>query len=456
MTIQLLEQQLIQRLQHITTHGELAVQLPKPHRLLRRLEYIEKRFDELENSKPSQDKILISIEKLEKAGVSQLSRRDWKNIAWGMCIQFPTRPQKLIFLATGRDVLDYIKSVRNDLIPSIYIALLFSYFALDKNELNQNSNNWLILREILYNGLADLYVTHKRPRNWMLLLSDYTELLQAQPTKRLSLEFVNATDEQRIPDIADKLHISANSWFWDKLITAAVKSVCNLADGAFVEKIDRLLYLAETNPTYLAQIVAQVLDRYAGSQFRDQIHERLKKMALAQWDNPQYGTAVGWSNVKSDTKMMVIQWFIRADLEAFFKLFTDNADERRFEFWMKYLKKITSSQLFFGKDSYSSQNFRHRQFLQQNRGRYVQLRGGKSSINAFMLQIGNIHIIEFSETGNACYFYGSKPFGIRALTEINDLKNKKAKSYLKALRHAHYWEDEFFSELSALGIYTDS
>ena len=112
-----------------------------------------------------------------------------------------------------------------------------------------------------------------------------------------------------------------------------------LSDIEFKEKINRLLNLVETNPIYSGEILANTLDRYAKSQYRDQIHERLKQMALTQWGSPQYESSVGWSNVQEDTKKMVIQWFVQADLEAFFKLFSDNADERRFVFWMKYLKR---------------------------------------------------------------------------------------------------------------------
>lgn len=455
MTIQHLEQQLIQRLQQRTTHSELAIEFPRPHRLLRCLEHIERRFDELENSKPAQDKILASIEKLEKAEVSQLTRRDWRNIAWGMCIQFPTRAQKLIFLSSGRDGLDHIKTVGSDLIPSIYTALLFSYFALDKNELNQNPNNWLILREILYDGLADLYVKYKRPKDWMLILSDYTELLQTQPTKRLSLDFINSADEKKIPDIADKLHISANSWFWDKLVTGAVKSVCDLADGAFVEKIDRLLNLAAKNPIYGGTILAQTLDRYATSQFRDQIHEELKKTALAQWGNPQYESAAGWTNVKPDTKQMMTQWFVRADLEAFFKLFSAHADINRFNYWMGFITKISFSQLFLSPNALQSKRSDHQEFRKNNKGRYKSLVGSTFTNNAFLLKIGNIYVVDFSDTGNACYMYEKMPYKDNDKeVAIFELKNKR--TCLAHLSHSGLWENRFNEELAGKGLFPDN
>ena len=44
---------------------------------------------------------------------------------------------------------------------------------------------------------------------------------------------------------------------------------------------------------------------------------------------------------------MVIQWFVRADLEAFFKLFNQNADIQRFNYWMRFIDQINFSQIFW-------------------------------------------------------------------------------------------------------------
>lgn len=460
MSIQLLEQCLTQKLQERTQQQGLKITLPEPHRLLRRLKEIEHTFDQQDYDIPNEDKILKAIEKLEIEGTATLSKREWKYIAWGLCRDFPHRPKKLIFLESSFDALDFLRTVRKDLIPNVYIALLFSYFALGKKELNQNSNNWLILRDILFNGLADLYVKYKRPKDWMLILSDYNELLQTQPTKRLSIEFINSTDDQKISTLLNSLRIPTHSWFWDRLMEDAIKAIHSLSDIEFKEKINRLLNLAETNPIYSMKILANTLDRYANSQYRDQIHERLKQMALIQWGSPQYESSVGWSNVQEDTKRMLCQWFVQADLEAFCKVFADNADTRRFNFWMRYLRQIKTSQLFFGKISASSQKIEQRKFLQHNKGRYGYIRGGKSSVNAFMLQIGNIYIVEFSETGNACYFYkDNKPFAVKSLTstiELVELKDTNDRSYYKDLSHRGEWEYRFLDEISSsFGIYPD-
>lgn len=65
-----------------------------------------------------------------------------------------------------------------------------------------------------------------------------------------------------------------------------------------------MLNLAETNPIYSVKILANTLDRYANSQYRDQIHERLKQMVLTQWGSPQYES----SEVGQMSKKTLKKW----------------------------------------------------------------------------------------------------------------------------------------------------
>ena len=454
MSIQLLEQRLTQKLQERTQQQGLKITLPEPHRLLRRLKEIEHTFDQQDYDIPNEDKILKAIEKLEIEGTATLSKREWKYIAWGLCRDFPHRPKKLIFLESSFDALDFLRTVRKDLIPNVYIALLFSYFALGKKELNQNSNNWLILRDILFNGLADLYVKYKRPKDWMLILSDYNELLQTQPTKRLSIEFINSTDDQKISTLLNSLRIPIHSWFWDRLMEDAIKAINLLSDIEFKEKINRLLNLAETNPIYSVKILANTLDRYANSQYRDQIHERLKKMALTEWGSPQYESSVGWSNVQEDTKNMVIQWFVQADLEAFFKIFSEYADINRFNYWMRFINQISYSRLILGNYALSSMQLEHKEFRKNNRGRYDHLTGGTSVNNAFIIKIHGYYLVEFSEMG-PCYINNKKII-------VENLEGKVKTIHLDYLRngdrytHQGNWQKRFDEMLAERGIFPDN
>jgi hypothetical protein len=453
MTITDLQQRLSQRISQLSEPGKL--EFPKPQRLERYVEVLQRILKDAGTAMPPSEKLLNAINRLEQLGPEQLTRRDWRNVAWGLSVSFKERPQKLLFSHSGGDALHYLKISKADLIPSIYLPLLFSYFGVDKEELSISSSNWLLLREMLEQFLPELYLRFKTPKSWMLVLSDFIELLQAQPTARLSQELINNPDEKKIPELATILQIPSNSWFWDKIIRDGIKFVTSLSDDLFKQKIERLLSLAEKNPRYAVTILSAVLDRYAASKYRDVIDDRLKNAALAQWGNPQYTASAGWSNVQEDTKKMVIQWFVRADLEAFFNLFSDYADINRFHYWMGFIKQISASQLFLSPDALASSQSERRKFIELNRSQLKDLMGSTSTNNAFCLKIGNLYVVDFSDTGNACYIYKEMPYQQKTRRAyLTDLKNKF--TCLKSMNHSGAWENKFNQALAQQGIFPDA
>ncbi|MFZ3193535.1 MAG: EH signature domain-containing protein, partial [Moraxellaceae bacterium] len=325
-------------------------------------------------------------------------------------------------------------------------------------ELQKDSSQWLVLRDLLDRSRLILQQQSKRPKSWMQPLNDYPELLRTQPTKRLAVDFVHDPDDQKTIQLAEALHISEASWFWEALVQQAVKSICELNDAVFLSKIDRLIHLMTKRPTYTQLILSSTLDHYAQSTQRDLVHEQLKNIALKQWGNPQYESSAGWLNVKPNTKQMVIRWFVQADLEAFFRLFSQTADERRFQYWMRFIKQISYSQIFLGRNALYSRQTDQQKFISSNKGRLFELIGGASSNNSFMLKIGNIYIVEFSETGNACYLYNRMPFEHSSRTTFSltdDLKNKSKPPFICTLKHTHFWEERFDEKLAQLGIFPD-
>lgn len=452
MSIADLEKKLALVLAKHTTVDGLTSTLPPPHRLIKSLALIERRFDALENDQPPIEKVRLAVEKLERDGRMMLTQRDWKNVAWGLCATLPNQSQKLIFKPIGREVLQAFQDKQVDLTASVYRALLASYFAVTSGELQKDSSQWLVLRDLLDQSRLTLQQQSKRPKAWMQPLNDYPELLRTQPTKRLAVDFVHDPDDQKIVQLTETLNITENSWFWEALVQQAVKSICELDDANFLSKIDRLLHLMTKRPTYTQLILSSTLDRYAQSKQRDQAHEQLKDIALKQWGNPQYESSAAWLNVKPDTKQMVIQWFVRADLEAFFNLFNEDADERRFKYWMRFIKQISYSYIIFGKNSITSMKPQHKEFLLKNKGRYGRLLKSTSDNNAFMIKIGNLFIVEFSRTGNATYLYSERP----QHTSQYEVDLFWLKSGYDRMNHSGLWEGNFDQKLAQKGIFPDS
>lgn len=430
----------------------------KPQRLLKTLSVLEQKFDDLENSIPLDEKIFRSISKLESSGFEHLTRRDWKNLAWALSKILPGTQEKLLFSDIGKRIIRNFQQSEIDLIGLVYFPLLYSYFALDNEDVKDKPEIWVRLREVLNTNRSGVYRNSKQPKKWMSTLVDYSEILSNSPTKSFVKRFLQDQDSSSLSRELESLQMAPNSWFWDDLIKSSIKSIKDMNEQDYLKVIPRFIGLAEQKALCAADILVALLERYAKTSEREKVHEVLKCLALNQWGNPQYDSSAGWNNVNPDTKRMVIQWFVRADLEAFFKLFSASADVNRFKYWIKFIDKISFSQIFLGPSALQSQQTQHKKFRELNRGRLKELMGSTSSNNAFLLKIENVYIVDFSDTGNACYAYNYLPYkdkNRRIL--IGELKNKNTVLFVKdgkkiALSHSGDWEARFDKHLENIGI----
>ena len=162
----------------------------KPQRLLKTLSELEQRFDDLENSLPLDEKIFRSISKLESSGFEHLTRRDWKNLAWALSKILPGTQEKLIFSDIGKRIVQHFQQSEIDLIGLVYFPLLYSYFALENEDVKDKPTNWLQLRDILNTNRSGVYRDLKRPKKWMNTLVDYSEILSNSPTKSFVKRFL--------------------------------------------------------------------------------------------------------------------------------------------------------------------------------------------------------------------------------------------------------------------------
>ena len=429
----------------------------RPHKLIKTLDIIERRFDDMENAQPIEEKIINSIKKLEKSGIDYLTKRDWKNLAWSLSKKLPHYEDKILFTFVGSKLINQFKNMQPALLKAVYFPLLYSYFAVEQEEINKRPNNWLELKKILSNNRSSLFQTTTRPKKWLTTLTDHPELLSADPSKKFIRNFLHNSDKDRVSNQLESLSIAPNSWFWDSLVSSSIKSVKTMKEDDYLEAIPRFLQLLEQNPIYTKDILTALLERYATTSRRTIVHEVLKNISLTQWGNPQFESSAGWRNVSLDTKKMVIQWFVRADLEAFFTVFGSSADVRRFNYWMRFLKQVTLSEIFLNDQAMRYPTAQQAEFKRNNAGRFKRIVGKSNAANAFMIKIGGFYIVEFSEMNNATYFYRKLPYppfqGKTGKVEITSLKStSQAQFYLS---HQGAWEKSFDRRLQELGIFPD-
>ena len=429
----------------------------RPHKLIKTLDIIERRFDDMENAQPIEEKIINSIKKLEKSGIDYLTKRDWKNLAWSLSKKLPHYEDKILFTFVGSKLINQFKNMQPALLKAVYFPLLYSYFAVEQDEINKRPNNWLELKNILSNNSSSIFQTTTRPKKWLTTLTDHPELLSADPSKKFIRNFLHNSDKDRVSNQLESLSIAPNSWFWDSLVSSSIKSVKTMKEDDYLEAIPRFLQLLEQNPIYTKDILTALLERYATTSRRTIVHEVLKNISLTQWGNPQFESSAGWRNVSLDTKKMVIQWFVRADLEAFFTVFGSSADVRRFNYWMRFLKQVTLSEIFLNDQAMRYPTAQQAEFKRNNAGRFKRIVGKSNAANAFMIKIGGFYIVEFSEMNNATYFYRKLPYppfqGKTGKVEITSLKStSQAQFYLS---HQGAWEKSFDRRLQELGIFPD-
>ena len=429
----------------------------KPQRLLKTLSVLDQKFDDLENSLPLDEKIFRTISKLESSGFGHLTRRDWKNLAWALSKILPGAQEKLIFSDIGKRIIHHFQQSEMDLIGLVYFPLLYSYFALENEDVKNKPAIWLQLRDVLNTNRSGVYRDLKRPKKWMNTLVDYSEILSNSPTKSFVKRFLEDKDASSIANELESLKMAPNSWFWDNLIKSSIQSIKDMNEQDYLKIIPRFIDLAEQNVLYTTDILIALLERYARISKREIVNEVLKHLALNQWGNPQYDSSAGWNNVNSETKRMVIQWFVRADLEAFFKVFSYGAETRRFNYWMRFIKQVSLSEIFLNEDAIFRATRQQEEFKRKNQGRFKRITGKSSAANAFMIKIGGYYIVEFSELNNATYFYRNLPYkpskSNLQVVSITDLKSTARADFY--LSHNGAWEKSFDNRLKSLGICPD-
>lgn len=454
MTIERLQRRLEHSLSQLFPKETTYSKFVQPVRLTKTLQVLERKFDDLENAIPVDAKIFKTISKLEHSGFEQFTRRDWKNLAWALSKVLQDTQEKLIFNDIGKRIVQHFNQAEQSIINLVYFPLLYSYFALAKEDIAAKPAVWLTLRDILNRHKSNVYKSTQRPKQWMTTLIDHADILSDTPTQAFVKQFLQDNDASGIQKELESLRIAPNSWFWDDLIKSSIQSIRQMNEKDYFKSIARFITLSEQNSLYRRDILAALLERYAKTSERDKVHETLKQMALDQWGNPQYDSSAGWNNVNPDTKRMVVQWFVKADLEAFFNLFSEKADVQRFEYWMRYIDQISFSQIFLGTSALNSTRHQHLNFRKMNRGRLKELSGSTTSTNnVFLLKIGNIYIVDFSEKGHACYFYNRLPYkDYVGRIDIKSLRNQET-CIDRQTRNGN-WQPRFDNALARLGIFS--
>jgi hypothetical protein len=332
----------------------------------------------------------------------------------------------------------------------------FSYDALLDTAPPHARNNWKLLREYLYDRNTTIGGGALQPA-WVDAAQGNRTVFSDTPCK----PYVDALlrgETSAVDELCEDLGINKASWFLRELVMAQVEGATQLGDRQFKELLPSLLKMLAANAVLRDRGMVKVLDRYADVDATP-MNLLMRDQAVAWWGNPWLeSNATRWGGVKQEARSMVADWLKLEFIETFFtKLAEDGlADPRRMNFWKRYVKSIGHIEFALGS---TARNSTERDFVSLRRkmdGLICDLDASGAN-NAFIMHMGPLVAVEFSDLGNAFYGYDSNavPFDTDKMLGLtvngtNTLKNKRRQILWMGHSASHgyaKWEDLFEATL---------
>lgn len=405
---------------------------------------------------PTPDRICSALKTLRTQGAHGLDGMSFYFACWGLTERCAGHAP---LIEDDQLFANFMREIEHRKPASLlWLGLLDAYFRYDPEISAVGDSNWQKLRAWLKNDLDNL-LQRTNPNllaclAWLNTLGRERGLLSdSNPTAAYAAEALHGNHE-RLHQIQKELGIPPSSWFWRELVLAQIGEAKTLSDDHFKTALQPLAQLLSKHKLLWDKGLEQLLTRYHACQDHA-AHESLKALALEAWQSPQISSHGKWGFVTPAVKEMVSQWLVLEDLQDFFELLAADraADQRRLNFWLRYIKQISFSHIALGSHLWFSRDPDWIEFRQKKKGRTSRLDGGGST-NAFIMKIGQYYFVEFGKTGDACYGYSENniPFtlGRGYLEYPGDLKDKQRRVFWGP--HHADWETGFDDRFMDLGI----
>lgn len=350
-----------------------------------------------------------------------------------------------------------------------WFGLLVSYFSYDPlSARGIEHDGWLLLRKLLATTWPhiDSASGNATVPDWLAALRRHPALISERAADEFADHYL-AGDRTTLDLIVESVGIPESSWFWHSLVLSAVKTSAGYGDERFVAQIPRLIALIKSRPVFRDEALEILLARYHRIPGHP-VHHELRDYVVGKdvWRNPKLkaaGIATAWNRVPDAVWRMVLQWVNEGNLRDFFDVLAarNSADEGRLAFWSRYMRQISWTRLIFSNETVSlaRSNREIRELIAREAGAYATLYGNKN-IDAFIMQIGEYIIVEFSTTGNAAYVYDSATLRFDRYSPTyhggsEDLRYGFRTGARCRIIHNAGWQSSAAHELARLGIRPD-
>jgi hypothetical protein len=191
----------------------------------------------------------------------------------------------------------------------------------------------------------------------------------------------------------------------------------------------------------------------------EELREGLKRLALNKLSDPRLPiNAKAWFGIQEAARSRLLQWLSRADIVFFFDhvLPKGRDPHRRKQFWLEYVNRVKQSRPLLNYDDRTRLMTLPAQ-VKDKIGHYGKIEGLTS---AFLLDFGNVVVIEFSAAGNACYVYARArvprlipDFWTDSALYANGPRSlKQAGLYIERIVHRAGWQNGLRMLLASYGI----
>ena len=341
-----------------------------------------------------------------------------------------------------------------------YQGLLSGYFGYDHQPLGSGGTNWHSLRGFLGEKLGPIqHSTAQRGPipDWLQTLAGHRNLLTDDPCSRYAKGLLLGHVDE-LKELCAGLGIASNSWFWDEALLAYVRMVCAGEDQSFQQGLSGVLKLVNgRSELKLAQTLAieatgMTVARYSRCAEKPE-HPDLRDTSLHRIGNPWLNRTAWDAQVKYEpARKMIEGWLKRRLIKDFFELLAHDgaADFRRLNYWLKWEPQITHMWFVLGTDARNNHSTPFVEVRQRMSGQDRTLKDNNQQNNAFVMRIGQLLVIEFGVTGNACYVFAAADFRTNLEKTTFTINELKQKGLATRLSHMSNWESRFDYELKKL------
>ena len=238
---------------------------------------------------------------------------------------------------------------------------------------------------------------------------------------------------------------------------AYVRWVCACDDDAFMRAMPRVLQLINGQadfklpPMLATQATALIVVRYSRRVSRPE-HAELRDTCVHWIGNPWLKHTDWDAKVNYEPARQVVDsWLKRRLIKDFFELLAQDgsADLRRLNYWLRWESRMTDMWFVLGADARNNHSTAFIELRKRMLGRERSLIDNNAQNNAFIMRVGQLLVIEFGVTGNACFVFAAADFCTSLEQKtfgIHELKQKLPAPAAR-LSHMSHWEGRFDYEL---------